>query len=171
MKLARDSTGRCQRHGGFKRRRIGERNTPVTPKEEAPEAEIVADSAPRRPTRFPRPVKLKREEPDIGLIRCPVVECRSGVNTSERGCNLATCRARHADMQEGATGFCYFCVHCRTIRPGGEPCGRCPQRNTREARDRALRSRNEEAAKNPIDLASDMTRASASHKKTTMSRQ
>ena len=114
------------------------------------DAQEVHPTVPSRvyPSRKPRRVKVKHEDADNGLIRCP--KCKSGINVSERGCNMITCRNHH-DGQ----GWFYFCYHCRGELKDAMPCFRttCPERNDRESRATAKKRRNEEAAKNPIELS------------------
>ena len=63
---------------------------------------------------------------------------------------MITCRNAH-DGQ----GWFYFCYHCRGELKDAIPCFRatCPERNDRESRATAKKRRNEEAAKNPIELS------------------
>ena len=102
-----------------------------------------------RPSRTHREVRVKHEDADNGLIRCPA--CNGGIQASERGCNLMTCRRPHGDK---GTWF-YFCFHCRRELPEHGPCMRptCPERNDRESRAVAKARRNEEAARNPIEIS------------------
>ena len=109
--------------------------------------ELRGERSNARPKRTAQlPVRVKHEDPDCGLIRCP--ECRGGMLVSERGCNVVTCRNQHGV----AGGWFYFCFHCRSELHGDMYCQLCPERNDHDARQAAKRQRNELASKNPIVL-------------------
>jgi len=85
----------------------------VVVKEEAAEAAAVAAAAPvvtaesappRYPSRATHHVRLKLEDHENGLVRCP--RCGSGVSASERGCNVVTCRNHHAVTLGGTLVGC-----------------------------------------------------------------
>ena len=58
--------------------------------EDSEEAEVTTHMTVDRPRRLQAAnVKLKREDPDAGLIRCPACGC--GVSVGTRGCSVTTC--------------------------------------------------------------------------------
>ena len=134
-------------------------------KEEAVEAAAVVEAAPvvtaksapsRYPSRAKRAVKLKLEDHENGLVRCP--RCQSGVSASETGCNIVTCFRLHPETLNGTLGggrggWVHFCFHCGEEN-NGEKCGgaMCPSTVTRKARVEAREMRNDAAAANPVDL-------------------
>ena len=89
-------------------------------------------SASQRPrvSRWVPIVKIEKEDVLSGLIRCP--SCHTGIQVSERGCNLVTCKST---AHEKTGGFYYFCYHCRNDQGNPEGyCSKCPQRNSRQTR-------------------------------------
>lgn len=113
-------------------------------------SELSAQSSDVRPSRHHRPVRVKIENSDEGLIRCP--ECKGGLLVSETGCNLTTCRN---SPEHRSRKWLHFCFHCRSLLGDGLHCMVCPERVDRSTRAAVKKARNEKAARNPIELLSD----------------
>ena len=111
------------------------------------EARITRASS-ARPKRKQAAIRVKHEDADEGVIRCP--ECGGGV-LANGGCNLTVCRAPHVSR---GGGWYYFCCFCKDSLLDGIECSKptCPSRNNRETRQIAKQRRNEEARLNPIEL-------------------
>jgi hypothetical protein len=114
----------------------------TVPAQKAPEPTIeedgvaIAGASDHRPSRRQKHVRVKHEDAEEGLIRCP--SCGSGVAASMRGCSLTTCRAA-----AHAPGYFYFCFHCRRSLGNGLPCPDCPERNDSRTRAAVKAEKNE----------------------------
>ena len=90
------------------------------------------------------PIKIKHEDSDGGLIRCP--SCTSALNIGTGGCALQVCT--RTDHPGG--GWFYFCFHCREHLGEGQHCNTCPMENNRETRQLMKRRRNNASRRDPI---------------------
>ena len=97
-----------------------------------------------RPSRRMPDVRVKLEDVMDGLIKCP--SCNFGLQVSDHGCNLVTCRRPHPPDGK----WFYFCFHCRCDLGAGDMCKKCPWRNTKDDRKAMLLQRNAIAQQNPI---------------------
>ena len=93
-----------------------------------------------------RPVRIKHEDPEHGLIRSP--SCKSALQVSTRGCSTQVCR--RTDHPGG--GWFYFCFHCGADLGEGRHCNKCPLDNNAETRQLVKKRRNNSARRNPIVL-------------------
>ena len=93
-----------------------------------------------------RPVRIKQEDAENGLIRCP--SCKSALQVGTRGCSTQVC---HRTDHPGG-GWFYFCFHCRADLGEGRHCNRCPLDNNAETRQLVKNRDNILARRNPIVL-------------------
>ena len=92
------------------------------------------------------PVRIKHEDAENGLIRCP--SCKSALQVGTRGCSTQVC---HRTDHPGG-GWFYFCFHCRADLGEGRHCNKCPLDNNAETRQRVKNRDNILARRNPIVL-------------------